>query len=270
MYIHQQFVDIWLLVILMNGIIVEGRSSPKRVTVEYGSDLSLSCTFQNQDSEHTIVQWLFQNVSESFHRLSKSHWRPLFLNTQSLIPRETRYSIQQKIQQINQTFLAYTTILTLTKVTDADEGLYMCKSFLRKTIQMTYQVRIIQSLDITPKEILIPPNEIGQYSIQLNCILNDNHTNRRQHEIYWWHNNKRLGSRTNRYARITKNLTQQSIISTLFYTGDPAYIIGNYVCESEPLRRYITVEIKSNHSTNFIISWSLITIMWIVQYENID
>ena len=195
----------------------------------------------------------------------------MFLNTQSLIPRETRYSIQQKIRQINQTFLDHTTILTLSKVTNLDEGLYMCKSLLPRTIQMTYQVRVIrvysnmkrniwkclfieflESLDINPKQIFIPPNEIGQYSIQLNCILKDNHTNRRHHEIYWWHNNKRFGSRTNRYARIVKNITQQSLISTLFYTGDPAFITGSYVCESEPLKRYISVEFKTNRSTSSI------------------
>ncbi|CAF1670366.1 unnamed protein product, partial [Adineta ricciae] len=176
MYIRGQFFDIWLLVILINCINAERRPVPKRVTAEYGSDLSLSCTFQNQDSDDTIVQWLFQNVTDSIHHKPKSHWRPLFLNTQSLIPRETRYSIQQKIRQINQTFLDHTTILTLSKVTNSDEGLYMCKSLLPRTIQMTYQVRVIQSLDINPKQIFIPPNEIGQYSIQLNCILKDNHT----------------------------------------------------------------------------------------------
>lgn len=92
-------------------------------------------------------------------------------------------------------------------------------------------------------------NEIGQYSIRLNCIIKDNHTNRRHHDIYWWHNNRRLGSQTNRYARIIKNLTQHSLISTLFYTGQPAHIVGNYVCESEPLRRYISVELNTNKSS---------------------
>jgi hypothetical protein len=140
----------------------------------------------------------------------------------------------------------------------------MCKSLSPKTIQMTYQVRVIrkfkksilffifyfvESFDITPKQLSIPTDEIGQYSIRLNCILKDNHTNRRQHEIYWWHNNRRLGSQTNRYARIIKNITQHSFISTLFYTGEPANVAGNYVCESEPLRRYISVELKTNNSS---------------------
>ena len=76
----------------------------------------------------------------------KSHWKPLFLNAQSLTPKEARYSIQQKIQKINQTSIAYSTILTLAKVNDSDEGLYMCKSLSPKTIQMTYQVRVIRML----------------------------------------------------------------------------------------------------------------------------
>jgi len=141
----------------------------------------------------------------------------------------------------------------------------MCKSLSPKTIQMTYQVRVIrklnkrifiyfyfcilESLDITPKQLLIPVDEIGQYSIRLNCILKDNHTNRRHHEIYWWHNNRKLGSQTNRYARIIKNITQHSFISTLFYTGELANVVGNYVCESEPLRRYISVGLKTNNSS---------------------
>jgi hypothetical protein len=141
----------------------------------------------------------------------------------------------------------------------------MCKSLSPITTQMTYQVRVIrkfkvlflssgksvfsESLDITPKQLLIPADEVGQYSIRLACILNDNHTNRRHHDIYWWHNNKRLGSQTNRYARIIKNYTQNSFISTLFYTGEPINIVGTYVCESEPLRRYISVELKLNKSS---------------------
>jgi hypothetical protein len=44
---------------------------------------------------------------------------------------------------MNRTSMAYSTILTLAKVTDSDEGLYMCKSLSPKTIQMTYQVRVI-------------------------------------------------------------------------------------------------------------------------------
>jgi hypothetical protein len=35
-------------------ILAESRTSPKRVTAEYGSDLSLSCTFQNRDSDETV------------------------------------------------------------------------------------------------------------------------------------------------------------------------------------------------------------------------
>ncbi len=104
-------------------------------------------------------------------------------------------------------------------------------------------------MHITPKQLLIPADEIGRYSIRLNCILKDNHLNQRHHEISWWHNNRRLGSQTNRYARITKNITQHSLISTLFYTGEPVNIVGNYVCESEPLRRYISVKWQTNKSS---------------------
>ncbi|CAF2707629.1 unnamed protein product [Rotaria sp. Silwood2] len=249
MHILRQFFDIWLLFISIDNINAESRLSSKRVTAEYGSDLSLSCTFQTRDSDENIIQWLYQNVTDNIHRKNRIHWRPLFLNAQSLTPKETRYSIQQKIQQINQTLVTYSTILTLSKVTDADEGLYMCKSFSFERMEMTYQVRVIQSLDITPKQLLIPADEIGQYSIRLNCILRDNHTNRRHHEIYWWHNNKRLGSQTNRYARIIKNFTQHSFISTLFYTGEPVNVAGKYICETEPLRRYISVELKTTNSS---------------------
>ena len=45
---------------------------------------------------------------------------------------------------MNRTSIAYSTILTLSKVTDSDEGLYMCKSLSPKTIQMAYQVRVIR------------------------------------------------------------------------------------------------------------------------------
>ena len=62
-----------------------------------------------------------------------------------------------------------------------------------------------------PKHLLIPANKIGQFSIRLSCILKDNHTNRRYHEIYWWHNNKRIGSQKNRYAHIIQNFTQHSL-----------------------------------------------------------
>ncbi|CAF1090563.1 unnamed protein product [Rotaria sp. Silwood1] len=250
MNIFWQFFDIWLLFISIDNINAELRSSPKRVTTEYGSDLSLSCTFQNRDTDENIIQWLYQNITDNnIHQKNRTHWRPLFLNAQSLTLTETRYSIQQKIQQINQTFVTYSTILTLSNVTDFDEGLYMCKSFTSERMEMTYQVRVIQSLDITPKQLLIPADEIGQYSIRLNCILRDNHTNRRHHEIYWWHNNKRLGSQTNRYARIIKNFTQHSFISTLFYTGEPVNVAGKYICETEPLRRYISVELKTTNSS---------------------
>ncbi len=92
------------------------------------------------------MQWLYQNFTElsGHHHPQKIHWRPLFLNTQSLTPTETRYSIQQKIQQANDTSIAHSTILTLAKVTESDEGLYMCKSLSPKTIQMAYQVRVIR------------------------------------------------------------------------------------------------------------------------------
>lgn len=105
-----------------------------------------------------------------------------------------------------------------------------------------------ESLDITPKYVFIPTNKTGQYSISLNCILTDNHTGRRHHEIHWWHNNKRLGAHSGRQARITKNATRHSFISTLFYTGDPSTIVGNYICESDPLRKHISVGFKTNQS----------------------
>ena len=89
------------------------------------------------------MQWLYQNVTDRASHGHKNHWRPLFLNAQSLTPSETRYSIQQKIQPINESSVAYSTILTLGKISESDEGLYMCKSLALKTIQMTYQVRVI-------------------------------------------------------------------------------------------------------------------------------
>lgn len=127
--------------------------------------------------------------------------------------------------------------------------LYVC---LEKIFFFFYKLNIFvfsESFDITPKHVLIPNNESGQYSIRLSCILKDNHTGRRQHEIHWWHNNKRLGSNTNRHARITRNSTQHSFISTLFYTGEASNIAGNYICESDPLRRNILVGFKSNKSS---------------------
>ena len=108
----------------------------------------------------------------------------------------------------------------------------------------------VESLAINPTEIIIPTDEIGQYSIRLSCILTDLHDGRRRRhpEIYWWHNNKRLGSQTNRYARIVKNISQHTFISTLFYTGKPSNVVGNYVCESEPLRKSISVALQAHDS----------------------
>ena len=145
---------------------MDSRTQRKRITAERGSDLSLSCTFRDKDSDKTvkiclvyisysllfyvkIVQWLYQNLTDihGHHHRRKIHWRPLFLNTQSLTPSETRYSIQQKIQQFNDTSIAYSTILTLSKITESDEGLYMCKSLSPKTIQMAYQVRVIRTFE---------------------------------------------------------------------------------------------------------------------------
>jgi len=109
-------------------------------------------------------------------------------------------------------------------------------------------VSFSESLDIIPKQLFIRADENGLYSIRLNCIIKDNYINRRHDDISWWHNNRRLGSQTNRYARIIKNLTQHSLISTLFYTGALSNVAGNYICESEPLRRYISVELQTNKS----------------------
>lgn len=91
-----------------------------------------------------IIQWLYQNITEKHPRNSKNHWRPLFLNTQSLTPSETRYSIQQKVQPTNETTHAYSTILTLAKITEIDEGLYMCKALSPTVMEMTYNVRVIR------------------------------------------------------------------------------------------------------------------------------
>ena len=97
-------------------------------------------------------------------------------------------------------------------------------------------------------------SDTSQYSIRLNCILTDSHRNRRHHEIHWWHNNKRLSSHSSRHARIMKNFTQHSFISTLFYTGEPIDLAGNYVCETDPLRRYISVEITTNKASSILES----------------
>ncbi len=110
----------------------------------------------------------------------------------------------------------------------------------------------LESLDIIPKQLFIRADETGLYSIRLNCIIKDNYITQRHHEISWWHNNRRLGSQTNRYARIIKNLTQHSLISTLFYTGELMNVAGNYICESEPLRRYISVKLQTNKSAGSI------------------
>lgn len=142
-------------------LLAEWRSSPKRVTAEQGSDLALSCTFPSAEQDDIvsssalnlrglvsslkqIVQWLYQNITDKHQRGSKNHWRPLFLNTQSLTPTETRYSIQQKSQHTNQTAQIHSTILTLAKITEADEGLYMCKALSPTVMEMAYNVRVIR------------------------------------------------------------------------------------------------------------------------------
>jgi len=38
----------------LNYFLAESRILPKRVTAEYGSDLSLLCTFHNGDSDETV------------------------------------------------------------------------------------------------------------------------------------------------------------------------------------------------------------------------
>lgn len=43
-----------VLIRSISFVLAEWRAVPKRVTAEYGSDLSLSCTFQNQDSDDTV------------------------------------------------------------------------------------------------------------------------------------------------------------------------------------------------------------------------
>ena len=91
-----------------------------------------------------VVRWLYQNLTDHFSRITKHHWRLLFLNTQSLTPKETRYSIQQKLHYVNDTAITYSTILTLNQVMYADEGLYMCKSLSPRPMQMTYQVQVIR------------------------------------------------------------------------------------------------------------------------------
>lgn len=97
--------------------------------------------------------------------------------------------------------------------------------------------------------MIISAEEDGQYSIRLNCILTDSHIEQRHHEIHWWHNNKRINSHANRQSRILKNFTQHAFISTLHYTDVPANIIGNYICESDPLKKYIAIELKTNKTS---------------------
>lgn len=91
-------------------------------------------------------------------------------------------------------------------------------------------------------------DEVGQSSIRLNCILTDSHIEQRPHDIHWWHNNKRIHSNSNRQTRIVKNFTQHQFISTLFYTDVPENMAGIYTCETDPLRKYISVEFNSNKS----------------------
>lgn len=151
----------------------------------------------------------------------------------------------------------------------------MCKALSPTVMEMMYNVRVIgtgwnvtitdaidilisESLEIYPKQLIIPANEIGQYSIRLHCVLTDHHRGHRHHEISWWHNNRRLGSQTNRYARIVKNVTQHSFISTLFYTGEPTRIAGSYICESDPLRRSIVVKLETNHAQHQSKIYSLL------------
>jgi hypothetical protein len=38
-------------------LLADWRTQPKRVTAEYGSDLSLSCTFQDEDSDKTVKEF---------------------------------------------------------------------------------------------------------------------------------------------------------------------------------------------------------------------
>jgi len=49
--------------------LAEWRSSPKRVTAEYGSDLSLSCTFQNGDSDETVRSFFEFSIKKISFRL---------------------------------------------------------------------------------------------------------------------------------------------------------------------------------------------------------
>ena len=43
---------------LLSSIAADWRVQPKRVTAETGSDLSLSCTFQDEDSDKTVSERL--------------------------------------------------------------------------------------------------------------------------------------------------------------------------------------------------------------------
>ena len=103
-------------------------------------------------------------------------------------------------------------------------------------------------MDIEPKQVRLRTNETtGDQSIELKCILTDNHQGRRQHEIHWWHNNKRLGGPNSRQVRIVRNVTQQSFISTLVYTGPATHLAGKFICESDPIKKEIDVNL-TNHS----------------------
>lgn len=102
------------------------------------------------------------------------------------------------------------------------------------------------SLEIYPKEIFISHDEIGYRSIQLKCIITDQSIDDRHHDVLWWHDDKRLGSTTNRRARIEQIKKENSIVSTLTYTAKTQNLLGNYVCESDSLRRIISVQLQNN------------------------
>ncbi|CAF0793563.1 unnamed protein product [Didymodactylos carnosus] len=109
-----------------------------------------------------------------------------------------------------------------------------------------------KSLNIDPPQIQIPADAIDKaYSIELHCILTDNN-HRRLHEIHWFHNNKPIISSLSTtksqnappHATITNNITRQSYVSTLYYTGLTPTVIGSYACEYKKLKKHVRVELE--------------------------
>ncbi|CAF0737729.1 unnamed protein product [Didymodactylos carnosus] len=237
-------------------------TSDMKIFAEKGSDLSLPCGFYSDgdNSDKTIIQWMFHNIPiEGNGNHANRRWKPLFLNTQSLI-NEPRYSIRHKIRNLNLTTSHYATILSISPLEESDAGIYICKTHSPNTINVQYHLRVIKSFNIDPPQIQIPANAIDKaYSIELHCILTDNY-HRPLHKIHWLHNNKPILSSSSTksqgappHAKITNNITKQSYVSTLYYTGLTPTVIGSYVCEYERLKKHVQVELEPLSSGMYVI-----------------